>query len=98
MQLMALGLFLGALPLWIIPLPQGLVNSEVLGQGRELQLAPACNQIPAAGPAYHHWGWFPPTTCSGRVYGAHSAWPCGWATVWAWAAWFWAYTCLAPGT
>jgi hypothetical protein len=43
--LMALGLFLGALPLWVISLPQGLLSQEVLGEGRHLQLGPAWNEF-----------------------------------------------------
>ncbi|MFH1033873.1 MAG: discoidin domain-containing protein [Pseudomonadota bacterium] len=43
--LMALGLLLGAWPLWVISLPQGLVSSEVLSAGRELQLAPAWHEF-----------------------------------------------------
>ncbi|MBI5522648.1 MAG: discoidin domain-containing protein [Desulfarculus sp.] len=43
--LMALGLLLGAWPLWVISLPAGLFSNDVLREGRQLQLGPAWNQL-----------------------------------------------------
>ena len=66
--LMALGLFLGALPLWVISLPQGLFSPEVLGEGRALQLGPAWSQF---------WRQGLPTIL-GLIPARHLTWPWLW--------------------